>query len=131
MVSSVLFCYGDPGVRKTHIRYELKSLGKMGETKQECIYSSWVNDQLGRRPGEVSTFLYCDSHAHGQRPTAHLLGAILKQVDVPWEIEVEFERSKKRLGAGKLESGEILKLLTSCFLTMQRSYISNNMGYDR
>ena len=33
VVSPVLFCYGDLGVGKTHIRYELTFSGKMEETK--------------------------------------------------------------------------------------------------
>ena len=34
-VSPVLFCYGDPGVGKTHIRYDMRrhSLRQIGETK--------------------------------------------------------------------------------------------------
>ena len=38
VVSPVLLCYGDPGVGKTHVRYDMRkhSLGQMGETKQLC-----------------------------------------------------------------------------------------------
>ena len=57
-----------------------------------------------------------------------MLGAILKQVvggleHIPEEIEVAFQKSKKKIDGRELESGEICELLISSLRTLQRSYI--------
>ena len=72
--------------------------------------------------------LYCDFHARKEQSTAHMLGAILKQVvggleHTPKEIEVAFQKSKRKIDGRELESGEILKLIASSLRTLQRSYI--------
>ena len=72
--------------------------------------------------------LYCDFHAHKEQTTAHMLGAILKQVvsgfeHIPQEVEAAFQRSKTQLDGRELEYGEILKLLISTLGALQRSYI--------
>lgn len=72
--------------------------------------------------------LYCDFQTHKEQSTAHMLGAILKQVasgleNIPQEIKAAFKRSRKQIDGRELESDEILKLLISSLRTMQRSYI--------
>ena len=72
--------------------------------------------------------MYCDFNAHKEQSTAHMLGAILKQVVSGWEhipqqVEAAFQRSKTELGGRELESAEILKLLVSTLRTLERSYI--------
>ena len=57
-----------------------------------------------------------------------MLGAILKQVVsglkyIPQDIEAAFERSKGDLDGRELESREIVGLLITSLLTLQRSYI--------
>ena len=101
-------------------------LGKWGRLKRSIFCSSLVIDTLHNlRPGDQAvTSLYCNSQVHKELSTAHMLGAVLKQVGcIQREIEAAFERSKKKLDGGELESGEILKLLISSLRTMQRSYI--------
>ena len=71
---------------------------------------------------------YRDSSTHKEQSTAHMLGAILKQVasgweHIPQEIEAEFQRSKKTLDGRELGLAEILKLLISTLRTLERSYI--------
>ena len=72
--------------------------------------------------------LYCDFNDQKKQSTAHMLGAILKQVvsgweNIPQEIEEAFKRSKNELDGRELESVEILKLLISTLRTLGRSYI--------
>ena len=72
--------------------------------------------------------LYCDFHARKEQSTAHMLGAILKQVvggleHIPKEIEAAFQKSKKQIDGRELESGEICELLVSSLRNLQRSYI--------
>ena len=72
--------------------------------------------------------LYCDFNAHKEQSTAHMLGAILKQVasgweHIPQEIEAAFRRSKKILSGQELRLAEILKILISTLRTLERSYI--------
>ena len=72
--------------------------------------------------------LYCDFNAHQEQSTAHMLGAILKQVvsgweHIPLEVEAAFQRSKSELGGRGLESAEVLKLLISTLRPLERSYI--------
>ena len=72
--------------------------------------------------------LYCDLNAHEEQSTAHMLGAILKQVasgweHIPQEIEAEFQRSKTIPYGRELGLAEILKLLISTLGALKRSYI--------
>ena len=72
--------------------------------------------------------LCCDFNAHEEQTTAHMLGAILKQVasgweHIPQEIEAAFQRSKTILDGRELGLAEILKLLISTLGTLERSYI--------
>ena len=53
--------------------------------------------------------LYCDFNTHKEQSTAHMLGAILKQMisgweHIPLEVEVAFQKSKNELGGLELES---------------------------
>ena len=57
-----------------------------------------------------------------------MLGAIFKQViggleHIPEEIEIAFQKSKKKIDGRELESGEICELLVSSLRTLQRCYI--------
>ena len=72
--------------------------------------------------------LYCDFNDQKKQSTAHMLGAILKQVvsgweHIPQEIKEAFERSKKELDGRELGPAEMLKLLISTLRTLKRSYI--------
>ena len=83
--------------------------------------------QIDEREAAVAC-LYCDFHARKEQSTAHMLGAILKQVvggleHIPKEIEAAFQKSKKQIDGRELESGEICELLVSTLRTLQRSYI--------
>ena len=76
----------------------------------------------------VVACLYCDLHARKEQSTAHMLGALLKQViggleNIPKEIEDAFKKSKKQIDGRELECGEIHKLLVSSLRTLQRCYI--------
>ena len=76
----------------------------------------------------VVACLYCELHARKEQSTAHILGAILKQViggleNIPKEIEDAFKKSKKQIDGRELECGEIRKLLVSSLRTLKRSYI--------
>ena len=73
-------------------------------------------------------YLYCDSNAHKEQSTAHMLCAILKQVvsdceHIPQEIEAAFCMSEGNLDCRELEPAEILKLLISTLRTLEQSYI--------
>jgi len=72
--------------------------------------------------------LYYDFNAHKEQTTAHMLGAILKQVvsdweHIPQEIEAAFYMSEGNLDGRELELAEILKLLISTLRTLKQSYI--------
>ena len=78
--------------------------------------------------GAAVACLYCDFHACKEQSTAHMLGAILKQVvsgleHIPKEIRVAFRKSKGKIDGRELESGEICELLVSSLRTLQRCYI--------
>ena len=71
---------------------------------------------------------YTETSMHKEQSTAHMVGAILKQVVSGWEhippdIEAAFQKSKNKLGGRKLKSAGILKLLISTLQTLERSYI--------
>ena len=93
--------------------------------------SSLVIESLCRRGDEreaAVACLYCDFHARKEQSTAHMLGAILKQViggleHIPEEIKAAFQKSKRQIDGRELESGEICELLVSSLRTLQRSYI--------
>jgi len=95
------------------------------------LRSSLVIEALCRQSYEreaAVACLYCDFHARKEQSTAHMLGAILKQVvggleHVPEEIKSAFQKSKKQIDGRELESGEICKLIVSSLRTLQRSYI--------
>src|SRR5207302_903649 len=72
--------------------------------------------------------MYCDFCTSSEHSTAHLLGAMIRQVvggfeHIPQEIEEAFEWSQKRMGGRELESSEARKLLISTLRTLQKSYI--------
>jgi len=93
--------------------------------------SSLVIETLCRQSGGkrvAVACLYCDFHAHNEQSTAHMLGAILKQVAsglerIPQEIEAAFQGSKSQLDGRELETGAIVKLLISTLGILKRSYI--------
>jgi len=128
----VLFCDGDPGVGKTHIRYAPTfSRANGGDQTVVSLCSTLVIETLcNRNIGKqvAVACLYCDFNAHQEQSIAHMLGAILKQVVSGWEhippdIGAAFQKSKKNLGGRELDSAEILKLLISTLRTLDRSYI--------
>ena len=104
----------------------------MEETKIVVyLCSSLVTETLFTQSDEggvAVACLYCDFHARKEQSTAHMLGAILKQVvsgmeHIPKEIEAAFRKSKGKIDGRELESAEICKLLVSSLRTLQRSYI--------
>jgi len=82
----VLFCYGDLGVRKTHIRL----VGKLSNkwiSLIACNISSlvidWLCNQVHDRDVTLAG-LYCDHSAREEQSTTSMLGAIPNQHLVRW-----------------------------------------------
>ena len=117
---AVLFCYGDPGVGKTFIRYQGFILS--GESKPVLMSyddSSLVADGLCDLASEqnvaVSCF-YLDFAAGKEQSATNVLGSLLNQMiagmeRIPEEISRAFQRQKTTLGGRRPELVNIVKML--------------------
>ncbi|RPA91207.1 hypothetical protein L873DRAFT_1658070, partial [Choiromyces venosus 120613-1] len=110
-VSSTLFCSGDPGAGKTHIRHytlPYQSIHLLTDVGVAC--------------------LYCDFHAQEEQVTTSMMGGILKQLlaaldEIPEEISNAFQKSKESIGGRGLQLPDILKLLAKILASFRRTFI--------
>jgi len=99
---AVLFCSGDPGVGKTHLRYDKwqDSFKQMSLTARNT--SSLVIDRLCDRAQEEDiaiAWLYCDYNVQQEQTAINIIGAIVKQLvgrnGIPQDIRSAFLAAKK------------------------------------
>ncbi|RPA91196.1 hypothetical protein L873DRAFT_1715136 [Choiromyces venosus 120613-1] len=114
-VSSILFCSGDPGAGKTHIRHYTLS------------FIDTLCDQFSGKDVGVAC-LYCDFHAQEEQVTTSMMGGILKQLvaaldEIPEEISNAFQKSKESIGGRGLRLPDILKLLAKILASFRRTFI--------
>jgi len=123
---SVLFCYGDPGVGKTFIRYQGLFIGDRREiVLTGCHDSSLVVDRLRDESRELNTIVTCfyfDFTARKAISVTDILGSLLKQIIremeiVPEEISRGLREHKDSVFGGYKQQlvgiVQILQLITS------------------
>ena len=119
---AVLFCYGDPGVGKTYIRYYNKDKPRGMEGKGQVLTSRDISslvidslcDQAGGQNVAVAC-LYLDFAAQKEQSSTSMLGALLKQVvggaEVPGGIARAYEDQKKVIGGRAPRLSDIVEML--------------------
>ena len=121
--NSFLFCYGDPGVGKTYIRYNSTSERLRMEEKWQgltsCDFSSVVIDNLCSQAREQNATVACfyfDFAAQNEQSPTTMLGCLLKQLvfglnEIPDEISEAYEGRKNAIGGQGPQISNILKML--------------------
>ena len=127
----VLFCHGDPGVGKSYIWYERRSVrDKQRLLLTGCDGSSVVVDYLCNQAIEqdmaVACFYYDFASREAQSPT-NMLGSLLKQLlsglgVIPGEIVQKFRGQKKVIGGRRLQLPDIVKMC-AVVTSLQRTFI--------
>ena len=121
--NAVLFCYGDPGVGKTYIRYSTKSEPRGMEEKWQELTSRDISslvidllcDQARGQNAAVACF-YCDFATQKEQSPTNMLGALLKQAvggleEVPVEIAQTYEDQGNVIGGRGPQLADIVKML--------------------
>ena len=126
---SVLFCYGDPGVGKTHIRSVRKVSNKRTSLKDRNISSlviDWLCDQVGKRDIAVAG-LYCDHFDQKGQSTTNMLGAILKQLlerdGIPEPLRQVFHKGKRGFGGRAVQILDLVEMLKTMIAQLPEVFI--------
>jgi len=115
---AVLFCYGDPGVGKTFIRYQgLFLRGEPALTSWDA--SSLVVDSLcdqARGQDTIIPCFYFDFAARKEQSATSMMGSLLKQMvsgmeTIPEEISRAFQAQKRAIGGRGPRLPDIVKML--------------------
>ena len=121
--NSFLFCYGDPGVGKTYIRYNNTNEPLRMEEKRQVLtsrdVSSVIIDNLcGHVTGQNATVacFYFDFAAQNEQSPTAMLGCLVKQLvfglnEIPEEILKAYEERKNAIGGQGPQISNILKML--------------------
>ena len=118
--NKVLFCYGDPGVGKTFIRYQ----GRTSEKKKKASANGYdvsslvidkLCDQAGGRNFTVACF-YFDFAARKEQSPPNILGALLKQLvhglgTTPGEISWAYQYQKSAIGGRGPQLSDIVRMV--------------------
>jgi len=126
----VLFCYGDPGVGKTYLRYErrlpLKILSVNSNNNSSLVIDGLFNQV---KAGKIAVAcVYCDFYAPNEQSATGLLGALLKRVvsalePIPDELKKGFEDSKGGAGGRRPLLPEVLEMLVKSSSRLRRVFI--------
>jgi len=126
----VLFCYGDPGVGKTYLRYERRLPLKIPRVNSNNNSSLVIDRLCGQvEAGAMAVAcVYCDFYAPNEQSATGLLGALLKQVvsalePIPDEVKKAFEISKGGVGGRRPLLSGVLKMLVECLSRLHRVFI--------
>ena len=131
-VEQVLFCYGNPGVGKTYLRYQGLS---SREIQCRCHRlssnnSSVVIDSLCDRAVEEDIAvvgLYCDFLAQQEQSTTNMLGATLKQLasrrEIPKDIQDAFQKAREEFGGQGLQLRELVDIIKKVIKSLSRVFI--------
>jgi len=126
----VLFCYGDPGVGKTYLRYEGRLSLEIASVNSNNNSSLVIDSLCGQvEAGTMAvTCVYCDFYAPNKQSATGLLGVLLKQVvsalgPVPDEVKKAFENSKGGVGGRRPLLPELLAMLVKSLSGLRRVFI--------
>jgi len=115
----VLFCYGDPGVGKTYLRYERRLPLEIARVNSNNNSSLVIDRLCGQvEAGATVACVYRDFYAPNEQSATGLLGALLKQVvgalePIPDEVREAFENSKGGVGGRRPLLPEVLEMLAT------------------
>jgi len=128
---AALFCYGDPGVGKSYIRYVRPPVKKqrtllLTGRDGSSVVVDYLCDQAVERDKAVACFYLDFASREAQSPT-NMLGSLLKQVlsgseAIPVEIAQEFRSQKKVIGGWRLQLPDIVKIFGTV-QTPQRIFV--------
>ena len=125
----VFFCYGHPGVGKTHIR-SVRRLSKKWISLTAGNISSlvidWLCDQVHTRDITVAG-LYCDYKAQEELSAANMLGAILNQLlernGIPGPVRQAFRKEKRGFGGRVVQLENLVKMLKTTVASLPEVFI--------
>ena len=121
--NSFLFCYGDPGVGKSYIRYkntdeQLRMEGKRQVLTSRDVSSVVIDNLCSQARGQNATVacFYFDFAAQNEQSPTTMLGCLLKQLvfglnEIPEEILKAYEERKNAIGGQGPQISNILKML--------------------
>jgi len=127
----VLFCYGNPGVGKTFIRFQGSSPGGRSEPVLTSHHgSSLVVDRLCDQTKGQNTLVTCfyfDFAARKEQTAASVLGALLKQMvsrtgRIPENIGRALREPREAVSGRRPQLGDIVKIL-QLITSSQRAYM--------
>jgi len=129
---AALFCYGDPGVGKSYIRYarppmrEKQRILLLTGHDGSSVVVDYLCDQAEERDMAVACFYYDFASREAQSPT-NTLGSLLKQLlsglgVIPVEIVRKFRSQRKVIGGRRLRLPDIVKMFVTV-QTSQRTFV--------
>jgi len=130
--NTALFCYGDPGVGKSYIRYGRPSVRNKRRVllligrDDSSVVVDYLCDQATERDMAVACFYYDFASREAQSPT-NMLGSLLKQLvsgsgAVPGEVEQKFRGHKRVIGGRRLRLADIVEMFATVS-SSQRTFI--------
>ena len=128
---AALFCYGNPGVGKSYIWYERRSIRNKEWLSLTVHHGSslvvdYLCDQAVEQEMAVTCFYY-DFASRGVQSPTNMLGSLLKQLlsglgAIPGEIARKFRGQKKVIGGRRLHLPDVVKMLADVS-SLQRTFI--------
>jgi len=129
---AALLCYGDPGVGKSYIWYERRSMrNKQGillltGVDGSSVVVDYICDQAVEQDIAVACFYYDFASREAQTPT-NMLGSLVKQLltglgEIPGEIVQKYRSRKKVIGGRKLQLPDLVNMFTTASAS-QRTFV--------
>jgi len=129
---AALLCYGDPGVGKSYIWYERRSMrNKQGILlltggDGSSVVVDYLCDQAVEQDIAVACFYYDFASREAQTPT-NMLGSLVKQLltglgEIPGEIVQKYRSRKKVIGGRKLQLPDLVNMFTTASAS-QRTFV--------
>ena len=129
---AALFCYGDPGVGKSYIRYarppmrEKQRKQLLTGSNGSSVVVDYLCDQVMEQDITVACFYYDFASREAQSPI-NMLGSLLKQLlggveAIPGEIIRKFRSQKRAIGGRRLRLPDIVKMFATV-QTPQRTFV--------
>ena len=129
---AALFCYGDPGVGKSYIRYarppmrEKQSKQLLTGSDGSSVVVDYLCDQVIEQDITVACFYYDFASREAQSPI-NMLGSLLKQLlggveAFPGEIIRKFRSQKRAIGGRRLQLPDIVKMFAT-LPVLQRTFV--------
>jgi len=126
----VLFCYGDPGVGKTFLRYGWRlplKIARVGSNDNSSLVIDRLCDQVEAGNMAVAC-VYCEFYTQNEQSATVILGVLLKQVvsalkSIPDEVRRAFDNSKVGVGGRRPLLPAILEMLARSLSCLKRVFI--------